>query len=122
MDVDPATTISSSGFIPPAVESGLLVIPASNTVDPSFMAQAQLSAAAAAQVQVQAAVNQHQVLVKLIENNSPRVNCTCQCTCRRYPPGCAIVDEVSHSLMMKHLVLNGRNIGSTLAQTRGHKT
>ncbi|KIH67719.1 hypothetical protein ANCDUO_01949 [Ancylostoma duodenale] len=34
-----------------------------------------------------------EVLVKLIENNPPRVNCTCQCTCGRYPPGCAIVDE-----------------------------
>ncbi|KAK6031436.1 zinc finger, C4 type [Ostertagia ostertagi] len=165
MDVDPATTMSSSGFIPPAVESGLLVMPASNPVDPSFMAQAQLAAAAAAQVQVQAAINQHQiaaavaqqvaahivnaapvaapvpapiapalnqppilapapatsllltpslnpitpmtdmvtipreVLVKLIENNPPRVNCTCQCTCGRYPPGCAIVDEVTKDLL-----------------------
>ncbi|KAJ1350903.1 Zinc finger, C4 type (two domains) [Parelaphostrongylus tenuis] len=165
MDVDPATTMSSSGFIPPAVESGLLVMPPSNPVDPSFMAQAQLAAAAAAQVQVQAAIKQHQiaaavaqqvaahivnntpvaapvaapiasalnqptiltptpassllltpslnpippmtdmvtipreVLVKLIENNSPRVNCTCQCSCGRYPPGSAIVDEVTKDLL-----------------------
>lgn len=28
MDVDPATTISSSGFIPPAVESGAPVVAA----------------------------------------------------------------------------------------------
>ncbi|KJH49797.1 zinc finger, C4 type [Dictyocaulus viviparus] len=60
MDVDPATTMSSNGFIPPAVESGLLVMPSNNSVDPSFMAQAQLAAAAAAQVQVQAAIKQHQ--------------------------------------------------------------
>ncbi|VDK60388.1 unnamed protein product [Cylicostephanus goldi] len=191
--------MSSSGFIPPAVETGLLVIPQSNavnTVDPTLMAQAQLAAAAAAQVQVQAAINQqHQViaaavaqqvaahivnaapvaapvpapiptpiaapiapalnqtpilapapatsllltpslnpitnpitnpipnpitpmsdmvtiprevLVKLIENNPPRVNCTCQCTCGRYPPGCAIVDEVT-----KDLLAAGNNSAST---------
>ncbi|XGW35462.1 hypothetical protein V3C99_019018, partial [Haemonchus contortus] len=40
-----------------------------------------------------------EVLVKLIENNPPRVNCTCQCTCGRYPPGCAIVDEVTKDLL-----------------------
>ncbi|KAE9414513.1 hypothetical protein Angca_008627 [Angiostrongylus cantonensis] len=174
MDVDSATTMSGSGFIPPAVESGLLVIPSNNPVDPSFMAQAQLAAAAAAQVQVQAAIKQHQiaaavaqqvaahivnatpvpapvaapippaltqptiltpapassllltpslnpippmtdmvtipreVFVKLIENNPPRVNCTCQCSCGRYPPGCAIVDEVT-----KDLLAAGNNTANT---------
>ncbi|KAK6759324.1 hypothetical protein RB195_021114 [Necator americanus] len=49
-----------------------------------------------------------EVLVKLIENNPPRVNCTCQCTCGRYPPGCVIVDEVT-----KDLLAAGNNTAST---------
>ncbi|VDM53489.1 unnamed protein product [Angiostrongylus costaricensis] len=49
-----------------------------------------------------------EVLVKLIENNPPRVNCTCQCSCGRYPPGCAIVDEVT-----KDLLAAGNNAANT---------
>ncbi|VDP01442.1 unnamed protein product [Heligmosomoides polygyrus] len=55
----------------------------------------------------------NQVLVKLIENNPPRVNCTCQCTCGRYPPGCAIVDEVT-----KDLLAAGNNTSNAEPATR----
>ncbi|PAV81481.1 hypothetical protein WR25_16617 [Diploscapter pachys] len=77
MDVDPSTTMSSNGFLPPSVpdsnhqpgpssvSAGILPVNVTNAVESSLMAQAQL---AAAQVQVQAAINhqQHQIAAAVV--------------------------------------------------------
>lgn len=63
MDVDPSTTMSSNGFIPPTIDAvpGLIPVTVTNAVESSLMAQAQAQLAAAqVQVQVQAAINHQQ--------------------------------------------------------------
>ncbi|KJH49796.1 hypothetical protein DICVIV_04049 [Dictyocaulus viviparus] len=76
-------TLNQSTILTPAPTTSLLLTPSLNSITPM----------------TDMVTIPREVLVKLIENNPPRVNCTCQCSCGRYPPGCVIVDEVTKDLL-----------------------